>query len=145
MPNIKTYVELPFIGEGDFESDFVCAFGYVDIDNEDIGRFLIARQFRDNCTSSKGNGISCGCDLDYYNPAFLMASDTFSESLSEGSASIRGVVQIFESLDDVEKKIFELKEHNLHKGNDLIAYQINGDAPDYTSATFTMVKIYKSA
>ncbi len=74
-----------------------------------------------------------------------MASDTFSESLPEGSASIRGVVQIFESLDDVEKKIFELKEHNLHKGNDLIAYQINGDAPDYTSATFTMVKIYKSA
>lgn len=68
MPIINTYVELPFIGVGDFESDIVCAFGYVD--DNDIGKFLIARQFRDNCTISKENGISCGCDHDYYNPAF---------------------------------------------------------------------------
>lgn len=70
-----------------------------------------------------------------------MTSDTFSESLPEGSASIRGIVQIFESLDDVEKKILEIKENNLHNGNDLIIYQINSDAPNCTYATLLAVKI----
>lgn len=135
MPNIKTYAEIPYIGDDTFsEVDIVCIFGYLNIEEADQGSFIIARNFRDNC-------INCDCDMDLYNPAFLLVSNTFSESLEENATDLRGSVQIFKSIEEVELKIKDIESINLHQNNDLIIYQISADP---LNVAFKAFKVHKA-
>lgn len=63
MPIVNTYMELPYRGMEGFDSEYVSAFGYLEVSNDEIGSYLLARQLHDHCGG-------CACDLDYYNPAF---------------------------------------------------------------------------
>lgn len=64
-------MELPYKGNEDYESEIVSAFGYMQINSKGINKYIIARRFRDFCNNE------CACDLDYYNPAFLMCNNDF--------------------------------------------------------------------
>lgn len=123
MPIVKTYMELPYQGADGFDSDFVSAFGYLEVSNDEIGFYLLARQFHDNCGD-------CACDLDYYNPAFLTANNEFSETGIDGAKALRDCVQLFATMDEIKQKVQEVQHSNLHKNNDLLIYQIVSDHPD---------------
>lgn len=137
MEKIKVYMELPCIENPSYESDFVDAFGYVEVSKTELGKYIIARQFRDNCSPD------CGCDKDYYNPAFLMEANIFQEKLEEDADSLRGNIQIFDSMDIAQEKVFEIQRANLHDSNDLIIYQITTDSDDYKWATLIAVAIIR--
>ncbi len=123
MPIVNTYMELPYRGTEGFDSDYVSAFGYLEVSNDEIGSYLLARQLHDHCGD-------CACDLDYYNPAFLTANNEFSETGIDGAKALRDCVQLFATMDEIKQKVQEVQHSNLHKNNDLLIYQIVSDHPD---------------
>lgn len=123
MPVVNTTMELPYRGADGLDSDFVSAFGYLEMASDEIGSYMLARQFRDNC-------IDCGCDLDYYNPAFLTSKNEFLEFGIDDAKTLRDRVQLFTTMDEIKLKIQEIQEANLHKNNDLLIYQVDSDHPD---------------
>lgn len=125
MVSVKTYMELPPVKSADCESDFVSAFGYLDIAESEMHCYVLARQFLDNCDEI------CGCDRDYYNPAFLTPEDEFQECGNEDTKLLKECVQLFPLMDDVQHKIKEIQLNNIHKNNDLLIYKITSDKPDH--------------
>lgn len=135
MEKLNTYVELPYKGKEDYESDFVSAFGYVDIYANEINQYLIARQYRDNCNEE------CSCDPDYYNPAFLMHSNEFSEDINSGSPILSDSFKLFSNLDAVNTELAYITKQNIHKGNDLLIYQLTREQKNSPYVTLAVIKI----
>lgn len=116
-------MELPYLGIDGLDSDHVSAFGYLVVSKDEIGSYLLARQFHDHCGD-------CACDMDYYTPAFLTSNNEFSETGIDGAKTLRDCIQLFPTIDEIKQKIQEVQQANLHKNNDLLIYQIVSDHPD---------------
>lgn len=135
MNRLNTYVEFPYIGNEEFENTHSSAFGYVDIHDNDINQYLLARQFRDNC------GDDCACDFDFFNPAFLMKSGDFNEQLESKSSVLSESLQLFEDLALVEAQIELIKASNSHRGNDLAIYQIQQKSRNDGFVSINIIRI----
>lgn len=138
MEKLKTYVELPYKGKENYESDFVSAFGYVDIHAAEINQYLIAREYCDNCNEE------CSCDPDYYNPAFLMHSNEFSEYINPNNPILSDSFKLFSNLDAVNAELPHITKHNIHKGNDLLIYQLTREQNTSPYVTLAVIKIIPS-
>jgi hypothetical protein len=138
MEKLNTYVELPYIGTENYDSDFVSAFGYMDIKPDEINQYIIARQFRDNCDEN------CACDRDYYNPAFLMLSGKFSEAIESNNTVLSESILLLDSTEAVDAKIAQIQAENAHGGNDLIVYQLRQENSSDRYVTLHADRIIKA-
>ncbi len=139
MNRLNTYVELPYIGTEELDNVHSSAFGYVDIHDNDINQYLLARQFRDNC------GDDCACDFDYFNPAFLMKSGQFNEQLESKSSVLSESLQMFQDLASIEAQIEAIQSSDSHHGNDLAIYQIQQDKHTDGFVSINLIKIIKKS
>lgn len=136
MNILNTYVEYPYIGtEDDVEDYSGSAFGYLQINDDEIGQYILARNSTDYCSED------CSCDHDHLNPAFLMRSGEFCEHLEPETKVLSESAQLFKDIPSVEAQIALIKENNSHKGNHLVIYQIRQEKRMDGFVTLHAVKV----
>ena len=119
MNILNTYVEYPYIGAEDGVENYTgSAFGYLQISEDEIGQYLLARNSTDYCDEN------CSCNHDHLNPAFLMKSGEFFEHLEPDTKVLSESAQLFKDMPSVEAQIALIQENNSHNGNHLAIYQI---------------------